>query len=84
MMCRLPDGTQHFIEVKSSVTAARYFDMSVAELQHASKCRKHYTIIRLCGVGTNLEIDRINDPVSKIEQGLIRNCVHLPPAPKAA
>ena len=84
VLCRLPDGKQHFIEVKSSRTAKTYFDMSVAELHHASEWRENFTIFRVCGVGTpQYQVVKINDPVSKIEQGLIRICVILPSTTKA-
>lgn len=75
----MPGKKKHFVEVKSSTGSKKYFDVSVAELQHAAKHRQLYTIYRVCGVGTSSpKLLRINDPVSKIEQGLIKNCLMLP------
>ena len=79
MLCRMPDKKKHFVEVKSSTGFKKYCDVSVAELQQAAKYRQLYTIYRVCGVGTSSpKLLEINDPVSKIEQGLIKNCLVLP------
>lgn len=78
-LCRLPNNEKHFIEVKSSINTKNHFDISRAEMAHADMHRGNYTIFRVFGAGTRSpSLLKINDPSSKLEQGLLKNWMVIP------
>jgi hypothetical protein len=64
-----------FVEVKTSTTVRDFFDVSLAELEHARRHSKHYHIYRVFpaaeaeGSEPRLVVARIADPVNMLTQG---------------
>lgn len=79
MTCRGQDGTEQFIEVKSSTSTSKaFFEMSHQEVNAARRWGDQYSLYRVCGVGLmQPSLLRIVNPVQKWADGQIKVCVVL-------
>lgn len=76
-VCRAPDGTEQFIEVKSSLALSKtFFEMSHQEVDLARRLGNQYSLYRVSGVGTATPtLLRIVNPIQKWAEGQIKVCV---------
>lgn len=76
-VCRAPDGSEQFIEVKSSLAISKaFFEMSHQEVEMAQRLGNQYSLYRVSGVATaSPTLLRIVNPIQKWAAGQIKVCV---------
>lgn len=85
---RGPDGTEQFIEVKSSLAYSKnFFEMSHQELDMARRLGNQYSLYRVTGVGSaSPTLLRIMNPIQKWAAGQIKSlcCGVIPPVRRSS